>query len=110
VKSCCNGTDCCAGGTCQAQHSNGLGQSYFSCDALGTLTLAAATAAANAWNVGTASYDMSLVCGGGCYGRQTPSGCAVWCYSGNFAGKVDRNDISTQCLCPPQGNVVGDWN
>jgi hypothetical protein len=108
VKTCCAGTGCC-GDSCQTTHSNGLGQSFYDCNPLGTLTLASATAAANAWDIGTASFDMSATCGGGCYGRQTASACAVWCYSGSFTGKVSRNDINNACLCPPQA-VVGDWN
>jgi hypothetical protein len=110
VKSCCNGTSCCPDGSCQKAHSNGLGQTFYDCNAVGTHTQASATAAANAWNAGTANYDMTGICGSGCYGRQTANSCAVWCYSGNLAGQVGRNDISVQCLCPPQGNVVGTWN
>jgi hypothetical protein len=76
---------------------------------LRTFSLTAAGAAADAWNSGT-NFDMTVNGCAGCVGRQTASQCAVWCYSGTLVGSVSRNDISSACLCPPQGSFVGTWN
>jgi hypothetical protein len=104
--SCCAGTGCCTGG-CQTAHSNGLGQSYYDCGALGTYSSATAQAAAAAWapTGGTNTTDVQ----GNCLSRQTATACATWCYAGPFLGKVNLNTISVACI-PPQTLSSPTWN
>jgi len=109
---CCpGGTQCCGNGACQTQHSNGLGQSYFDCNPLyspAQTTLAAATAAAKAWNDGPVTS--SSTCGDPyCVARQTSTQCAVWCYGiSNFAGRVGLNTTNAICICPT--GMSPNWN
>jgi len=114
AKACCVGTGCCgSSGTCQVTHSNGLGQSYFSCDPLGTHGQLAAKAAANAWlPAGGRDFDPVPDCAGAstCFCRQGATSAATWCYAGLQRGQVGLNTISTGCLCPPQGNASGPWD
>jgi hypothetical protein len=95
---CCAGNGCCGGG-CQTSHANGLGQDYYDCGTLGTWTLATASLAAAAW-APTGGTDSSLFFSGDCLSRQTGSACATWCYTGNFAGRVELNGLSVACLSP----------
>jgi hypothetical protein len=105
---CAGGTQCCGNGACQTQHSNGLGQSYYDCNPLyspGQTTLAAATAAADAWNAGTSFAN----CDAYCLARQTNTQCAVWCYGiSSFAGRVALNTTNNVCLCPSATSPT--WN
>jgi hypothetical protein len=94
---CCDGTACCPGG-CQAAHSNGLGQPYFACAPLGTLSRESALLAAAAWSPSGGS-DLDLV-PGSCLARQRATDCATWCYLGVLAGRVRLNTVSSQCLIP----------
>src|SRR5216683_364224 len=110
----CSGA-CCAGGTqcctnaCPTQHSNGLGQNYYDCNPLYSprqTTVAAATAAADAWNTGTTF----TTCDSYCLARQTGSKCAVWCYGiSGFAGLVALNTTNNVCICPVVGSSPS-WN
>jgi hypothetical protein len=84
--SCCAGSACCPGNTCQTGHLNGLGGSFYDCNASPTLSRDLAVAAANSWNAGIATYD--LYCQGSCLARQTNGSCAMWCWQGDFAGHV----------------------
>jgi hypothetical protein len=104
---CCSTPGCCGAG-CQTTHANGLGQPFYDCNPVGTHTQASATEAAAAWGSGTA-YP-TFQCSGNCYCLQKASASATWCYDGNFAGQVSRNDINLTCLCPPGGSFVGTWN
>lgn len=108
AKRCCAGTGCC-GTSCMTGHSNGLGQSFYDCLPLSTFTLQSAMAAADAWSAGT-SVDMGGICGAGCYGRQTTTSCATWCYSGGYTGQVVRNDGGNACTCPPGPGFLSTWN
>lgn len=112
---CCAGTACCGGGTsCQLAHSNGLGQSYYSCAPLGspgsggTYTATMAVQAGEAWAPG-ASANPAFPCGGGYCNAVVANGqCAVWCYQSLLAGYVNLNAIGITCLCPT--NLSREWN
>jgi hypothetical protein len=95
---CCAGTGCCPGG-CQTVHDYGVGQHFFDCLPLGTLSLASAQAAAAAW-APTGGTDYSLFFSGDCVARQTAAVCATWCFTGTFAGLVKLNTVSLACLSP----------
>jgi len=111
----CAGNACCPGSTCQLSHSNGLGQTWFDCVALGTHTLTQAEAARNASTL-VAVTDSTLACGDSTPAvcRQTDTTCACWGYMTGTpnAGRVHLNGgadpTPTTCKCP----VVGDptWN
>ena len=107
-KSCCETSTCC-GEACQTKHSNGLGNSFFDCSPPGTYSYSSALAAADAWGPGTSFDQYQLACTG-CYGRQSATACAVWCYSGSpVSGRVHLNDVgSNACLCP--STLDGTWN
>jgi len=114
AKVCCAGSACCGSGACQTVHSNGLGQSTYDCNPLGTYTEAAATAAANAWSAtGNTYVGGELQCEtASCVGRQTTSNCAVWCWDNPVRGRV-RASGSVQCLCPKSldsTSVSPTWN
>jgi hypothetical protein len=108
---------CCTGNVCQPAHPNGLGQSYYDCNPLGTpgtpstYTLQMAQEAAAAWSAsGTAS---PVFCAGEtCFGWTKPgtsADCAVWCYQGPLAGGVGHSGVPTgncTAVCP----IVGGGN
>jgi hypothetical protein len=105
---CCEGSACC-GSACQFKHSNGLGQFFFDCVALGTYDATQAAEAAAAWS-STGADTSSFPCGGTtCYARQTTQ-CAVWCYNGADAGKVALNSSNQSCLCPGSGAATYPWD
>jgi hypothetical protein len=107
---CCDGTGCCPGGACQTLHSTGLGQTFYSCDPLGTFTRDAALAAAQAWSpTGGTIVEQGLLCLG-CLCLQTTTQAATFCYGEPLPGQASLNTVSTGCLCPPQGNQTGTWN
>ncbi|MGB8930456.1 MAG: hypothetical protein WCC48_04295 [Anaeromyxobacteraceae bacterium] len=109
VESCCEASKCC-GDVCAVKHSNGLGGNYFSCDPLGTYSLASATLAADSWNSSATKLTVAG-CAGACIARQTANSCAIWCYSDSIAGQALWNTVGVNCqLCPPEGNVTGTWN
>jgi len=112
----CAGNLCCAG-ACEPPHTNGLGQSFDSCEALGTpgveatYSLSLATSARAAWP--SPGSDSSGDCGSGgnasaCIARATGTSCAVWCYTKSLAGYVHLNAASTTCSCPTAG-VDPQW-
>jgi hypothetical protein len=108
---CAGGTQCCGGNACETPHSNGLGGSYFDCNALyapAQTTHAAALGAADSWNAGT-TYDGTTSCGTYCIGRQTATQCAVWCYGlSPVAGRVALDGLDPTCLCPTLASPT--WN
>ncbi len=113
----CEGTTCC-GNACATKHSNGLGDSYFDCGALGTpglattYTQAMATAAATAWTPsGTVAGPGQCGNGGSasiCMSKTTGDSCAVWCYTKALAGRVRLTTGSTACACPTTSDPT--WN
>jgi hypothetical protein len=105
-----------------ASHSNGLGQNYTDCSPLGTPGKAAtysstmANEAANAYaNVnGGSPVDSSMLCVAGTTeagveidntGDPFNPTCAIWIYSGPFAGYVSEGPT---CQCPIAGAKT--WN
>jgi cysteine-rich repeat protein len=110
----CATTLCCAGACAVAGHQNGLGQLYDSCDQFGTpgnpatYNLNMATAARNAWppngNNGTGA------CGAGnqAVSKTTASSCALWVYTGPFAGFVHLNSLNSTCICPSATDPTWD--
>ncbi len=111
----CAGTACCAGNTCQTQHTNGVGNTFFDCVALGTHNLAQATAAGDRWPVTLAVPAFnSTACANAapmrCY--QTATSCACWGYSTGAVnagdGRVRLNTVSNGCMCPTVGDAA--WN
>lgn len=111
---CCQQGTACCGSACETQHANGLGQSYFDCNPLGTFDPTTAAEAAAAW--APAGTNRLTPCGGSnCLDRTTtgsPSDCARWCYDGPFAGLVTHvTPISNVCLCPvPSSSYTTTWN
>jgi hypothetical protein len=94
----CVGTGCCGAG-CQTEHSNGVGQSFYDCTALGTIDYSHAIMACAAYTKDAAActpqpcvYNAgSLVCSPG------PS-CYCWKYE---AGNSSVNGkVRTTCTCP----------
>ncbi len=106
---CCASPLCCNGGTsCATARSNGLGQTFYSCDPPGTWSATSAEQAAQAWPVtAVATFDQS--CSGSCLAVQTASQCAVWCFDGNFQGQVSFDKDSIVCTCPPGPGVISSW-
>jgi hypothetical protein len=107
---CCAGTGCCSSGSqCQTVHSNGLGQSYYDCNPLGTYTAAAALEAAAAWNPSGAPASGLSCASQYCLGWQASNACAVWCYGQDIlGGHVNLNTISIACICPIDSSPT--WN
>ncbi len=109
----CAGTACCAGNTCQTQHVNGLGQTFFDCVALGTHDLTQASAARAAWPAASPTDFASTACTNGApmVCRQTASSCACWGYSTGASnpgdGRVHLNNTNG-CICPGVGDPA--WN
>jgi collagen triple helix repeat protein/stigma-specific protein Stig1 len=108
--SCTGGSQPLCGGSCQTIHSNGLGQSYYDCNALGTYNVTTATEAATAFSA-TALMTQLACTGGGSnlvIAAQTGVACATWDYSGTEVGHVHLNSSSTACFCP--GTSDPGWN
>lgn len=116
----CEGSACC-NGACQTKHSDGLGDSFFDCVALGTRDPVQVAKAAAAWdatgnidaaprlysdNKGTVQYicDRSTV----------RNACACWTWNGTGqyadAGRaLSTNGKPTQCFIP-FGATYPAWN
>lgn len=107
----------CCGSGCQTKHSNGLGQSWFDCVALGTINATQANAARAAWSA-TVTVTLSGIgtCQNGgdksdCAYAQTANSCAIWCYnpaSPTYGGHARLNTANNSCLCP--GSSFVTWN
>jgi hypothetical protein len=98
----------CDGG-CPTMHSNGLGQSFYDCLPLGTITMAQAFEACLALtgDAGACAND-PVTCGAGDQVCTTASSdCACWRYNGTNAGKVGRSGSAT-CAC--LGSSAPAWN
>ncbi|MHB1844228.1 MAG: hypothetical protein ACYCWW_05255 [Deltaproteobacteria bacterium] len=103
---CCSGG---SGGSCETIHSNGLGQSFYDCNPLGTYTAQAAAEAAAAW-APDGGAESSIHCGTGnptnldtlC--SQFVGSCACWGYANKVAGEVSGPGLG--CSCP----TGGSWN
>src|ERR1019366_10654652 len=106
----CATPSCCAGGGCQMTHSNGVGQSYYDCMALGTYTSAQAMAACAAAQYTNCKDDSKGVCGSVSSASGTP--CTCWDYSA-FAPQPMRVPTGTwsgaNCAFA-SGAVYPMWN
>ncbi len=97
-------------------HSNGVGNDYLDCGALGTpgdastYTVFMATEARDAWPIGP-STTRDLTCGDGataaCTSKRTKGACGIWCYSGALAGFVHAS-TDRFCVCPTTADPT--WN
>jgi len=109
---CAGGTSCCGDASCPLAHSNGVGQTFFDCNPLGTHDLAQATKAAQAWRPAPLNQFSGFQVGcptNDCLGWQTGSACGVWCYGADIlGGRVNVNTISIQCVCPTTASPT--WN
>jgi hypothetical protein len=113
----CATPGCCSGGVCQTTHSNGVGQSFFDCNKLGTYNQTQAQAACEAF-AGAGQCKKGTACCGGlsalgaCLGTTDSSECGTsggncrcWQYSGTSEGTV-------QTTCSASCGASGDpgWN
>jgi hypothetical protein len=99
---------CCAGGTCQPLHANGLGQTFRDCTALGTYTEALARRAATAFPLANADPlgPFKMTCGASevIFKRNAMMNeCAGWGFTGALLGKVKH--VMTNCMCPTGGDL-----
>lgn len=99
----CAGTGCCMGG-CQTQHSNGVGQNFYDCNALGTHNVTQATEACNAdsgasgtctdgWTSGSTGNVLTSVCRTA--GNGTTGSCVCWGYQGSGTASAAVGHVST---------------
>lgn len=111
---CCAGSACC-GSSCQTVHSNGVGQSYYDCNALGqpgnpsTYSLTIATEARAAYPL-PGGRDVATTCPDGSHVlvRYDDSRYALWQYDGPLAGHVTVNDAGNGGLCPTLASATWD--
>jgi hypothetical protein len=111
---------CCNSGTaCQTKHSNGAGQSFFDCVALGTINATQADKARAAWiaSRGTPTQTGLVECQNGgdksdCSAVVYAGACAMWCYGGTqFRAKAHVNTTNNLCYCPGSSiGTTGTWN
>ena len=117
-------TPVCCGTGCGTTHSNGVGQSFYDCNAQGSHNQAQAQAACTAYtgNAGactpsTVSCCSGLKIGNLCLGTTTTGSsvcgstggnCNCWQYSGPNAGKVESEGSSCNASCG--GNGDPSWN
>jgi hypothetical protein len=110
----------CCGGSCQTTHSNGMGQSFYDCNALGGHGMAQAQAACEAF-AGAGKCSASTVCCGGlsalgvCLGTTDSSMCGAargqcgcWQYSGTAVGTVQSPAGKCTAACGATSDPA--WN
>lgn len=95
--SCGGGQRVCGGNACQTTHSDGLGQSFYDCNPLGTFTVGEAIEAGTAYEVSVGGSGVNVSTGWSCGSQITNLVCATdssgnptycWDYSGAQAGQV----------------------
>ncbi len=117
-------TPTCCGTGCANTHSDGVGQSFFDCNAPGSYNQAQAQSACTAYtgNAGactpsTVSCCNGLMLGNLCLGSSTTDHsvcgsaggkCYCWQYSGTNSGKVESEGSSCSASCG--GNGDPSWN
>ncbi|WP_242395603.1 hypothetical protein [Anaeromyxobacter oryzisoli] len=119
---CSNGVCACSPGAtracsnntvCQTPHPNGLGQTYYDCLPLDSLTVDEARLAAAAWAPDGQPFESGLQCGN-CLCRTngtalTATKAAIWCYGGsNAPGHVKVTDAANcfTAACPSPGDAA----
>jgi hypothetical protein len=101
----CNTPGCC-GSNCQTTHADGLGDSFYDCQPLGTHTQAQATAACAAFTGNVAECSVftctdatmgPLICS-----DLSATTCACWSYGGGNVGRVfdAMSPGAASCACP----------
>jgi hypothetical protein len=104
----CNAPSCCEGGVCEPLHDNGVGQSYYDCEPVGTYSASLALKACTAYT-GSASLCVSYPCTPSSLGpiicsalAVSPKVCMCWSYGGSNVGQVDNGGGSgaSNCFCP----------
>lgn len=115
-----NGCECatpgCCGTGCETAHSDGVGQSFFDCNAKATYSETTGFSACTAYalSVGATAADCfgPLYCSGNsaptiCFGTGG-SQCTSYCWE--YAGKYADGGAGTvwDCTCP--AHAVGSWN
>ena len=101
-------TPMCCGSSCAATHSDGVGDTFYNCNAVGAPTQSAALAACAAYTGDPSACSGSWTCNGVstvsvCY-QLSDGGCGDYCW--NYSGA--DNGVVTDCSCP--GTKVGPWN
>jgi hypothetical protein len=113
----CATPGCCAAG-CQTVHPDGVGQSFYDCNADGTYTEVTATEACTAFalSAGGTAADCSggWTCKGSatttvCYSTDTGNTCAdyCWLYEGTAPDGGVGAGLVSDCSCP--GAIVASW-
>jgi hypothetical protein len=112
----CQGTACCGTG-CQTAHSDGLGQTFYDCTALGTYKAPQAMEACTAATGGNGCKDGSMCCGGiGALGLCIGTTYSAVCNSSGGSGHCWEYDTTNpgavlgggSLTCSP--SPVGTWN
>jgi hypothetical protein len=106
----------CCGSGCQTSHADGVGQSYFDCNATGTYSEATAIAACTAYAVSVGASAASCIGPLTCKGSSVPTicfssgggACANYCWQ--YTGLYEDGGPGTvwDCACP--AHMVGGWN
>ncbi len=115
----CAGNACCGTGTtCQTQHADGFGESFFDCAALNTFNQTEAMAACTA-HTGNAAKCSTFQCapqvgttpvdGVVCDNNGLGSSCHCWDFSEPGQTGIAPGSIDDTCLCPFTGETPM-WN
>jgi hypothetical protein len=106
----------CCGSACETNHANGVGQSYFDCNAPGTYSEMAAFSACTAYALSVGSNAANCVGPLTCRGSSVPTvcftdnsgSCASYCWQ--YTGVYADGGPGTvwDCACP--AHRVGGWN
>jgi hypothetical protein len=113
-------TPACCGGSCQTTHADGVGQSFYDCNASGTYNQSQAQAACTAFTGSASACSPSTVCCGGnivvlCLGTTSKSVCGssggkcyCWQYDGTNPGRVEAEGSGCKASCG--SNTDPQWN
>jgi hypothetical protein len=96
-------SQCCAGGSCVAMHSDGLGHSFYDCYGVGSFVTPLAMDACRAY------FDASSPCSATMCGVQEVvegmgTKCVVWTYQGADTTAWGHVHEDTTCVCPDAGD------
>jgi hypothetical protein len=107
----CEASTCCSSGACQTAHSNGVGQTFYDCEAQGTFTQTLAMEACVAFT-GTNTQCVAApvgVCGSSrAICSNGASTCWCWTYAGTGAGTVEKQFGLCPSACPSANGTM--WN
>jgi hypothetical protein len=97
-------SQCCAGGSCVAMHSDGLGHAFYDCYGVGSFVTPLALDACHAY------FDASSACSATMCGIQEvvegmgTSSCVVWTYQGADTSAWGHVHAAATCICPDAGD------